>query len=75
MFLQNYVGWLGGLFCFTANQPFPSHLTPNESWTVQVNISIVFVYKQLNVKSVQLYIKTVLFQTIHFNLSAQFRSI
>ena len=36
-------------------------------------ISIVYVYKKLNVKTVQLNVKIVLFQTIQFSLSKQFK--
>ena len=52
-------GWLVG---FTAYQPFPGHLKPNKT------SSRVFVYEQLNVK-------TVLFQTIQMSIKTQFNSI
>ena len=50
--------------------------------TVKIGLSIVFVYKQLNVKTVQLNVKTVQlnvktvqFQTINFSISTQLSSI
>ena len=36
------------------------------------SISIVLVYKLLDIKTVQLNVKTVLFQTIQFSVSTQF---
>ena len=36
---------------------------------------MVFVYKQLNIKTVQLNVETDLFQTIQFSVSTQFSSI
>ena len=43
--------------------------------TIQFSINIVFVYKQFNVKKIQLNVKTVLFQTIQFSISTQFCSL
>ena len=40
-----------------------------------IHFSIVFAYKQLNVKTVQLNLKKVLFQTIQFTISMLFSSI
>ena len=42
---------------------------------MQFSRSIVFVYKQLDVRTVQLNVETVLFQTIKFSISTQFSSI
>ena len=73
------VVWLVVLFC--------SLSTLFGSFNAELNlklfsINIVFVYKQLkiksvqlNVKTVQLNVKTVLFQTIQFCISTQFSSI
>ena len=38
-------------------------------------VEIFFVYSQLDAKTVQLNVKTVLFQTIQFTISTQFSSI
>ena len=43
------------------------------STTVTYFRTIVFVYNQLNVKTVQLFVKTVLFQTIQFSISTEFQ--
>ena len=58
-------------FCFTAYQPF--RVIYIESNFKQ--ISLVLVYILLNVKTMQLNVKTVLFQTIRFSVSTQFNSI
>ena len=64
------VDWLVGWFW--AYQPF----SVIKFHTIQFSTSIVFfIYKQLNVKTVQLNVKTVLFQTIQFSISTQFSSI
>ena len=49
--------------CFTAYQAFSGQI---KFQTIQFSLSIVFVNKELNVK-------TVLFQTIHFSISTQFK--
>ena len=59
------IGWLVGLF-YRVSILFGSFNA--ELNFKQFSISIVFVYKQLNVK-------TVLFQTIQFSISTQFSSI
>ena len=66
------VGWLVG---FKAYQPFSGHLTPNQFQTIQFSISIGFEYKKIVVKTVQLNVKTVLFQTTQFSISTPFNSI
>ena len=59
------------VLCFTAYQPFSGHLTPNYTiliknfQTIQLSISTLFVYMQLN-------LKTIVFQTIQFSISINF---
>ena len=43
--------------------------------TIQFSIGMILIYKQSNVKTVQLNVKTVLFQTIQFSIRTQFFSI
>ena len=40
---------------------------------IQFSINIIFDYKQLNVITIQLNVKTVLFQPVQFNISTQFK--
>ena len=40
--------------------------------TIQFSINIVFVYKHLNIKTVQLNVKKVLFETIQLSIITQF---
>ena len=56
--------WLVG--CFTTSTLFESFNAELKFQTIQFSLSIVFVYKQLNVK-------IVLFQTIQFSISTQFK--
>ena len=63
------VGWLvGWLVCFRHINHFRVIKRRSKFQTIQFSIRLVFVYKQLS-------IKTVPFQTIQFNISTQFGSI
>ena len=52
--------------------PFPGYWCRIKFQTIHFNINIVFVYKQLNIQTVQLNIEKNLFQTIQISLSKQF---
>ena len=60
--------------CFILRYPFRVISHRSKFQTIQFSISIVFVYIQLNIETIQLNVKTVLFQTIQFSLSTQFSS-
>ena len=66
---------LDGFRCFVLRRsnPFPVTQGRIKFQKIQFCISIVFVYKHLNVKTVQLNVKTVLFQTIHFSINTLFQ--
>ena len=67
--------WLVGCFVLQRINPFRFIYCRIKFQTVQSNISIVFVYKQLNSKTVKLNVKTILFQIIPFSISKLFSSV
>ena len=69
---SGFVGWL--IVCFTAYHSFSGHLTPNLVILIKVlNNSVEYEYSYL---IIYWYVsKTVLFQTIQFTISTQFRPI
>ena len=69
------VGSLLGRFALQHINPFRVIQHRIKFQTIQFCISVVFVYKHLNAKTVQLNVKTLLFQTIQFRISTLFSSI
>ena len=66
--MLNWIVWNGTILTFKCAIKLNQPTNQPTNQTIEVSISIVFVYTLLNVK-------TVLFQTIQFSVSTQFSSI